>query len=270
MPTSYRGLSELGENRRPRDDHRVPDQRHLAAGAARRAEAAGRAAPDGVCLRWRRSTVFIERHRIAVVAGTLGVVVLASPLLLFLPFDFNPLHLQRPQGRSRSRPSSNCAAIRRPAPTRSRSWRPNLAAAAAQSAPRLAALPEVARAQTLDELHPAPTRTRNSPHPTAGGHARPRRLIRRKPAAADRRREHRGAAVDRRQLRRSSPPRCRAPAATPQNACPGCWLQLATAEPAARQRVATAFVEPLRVSLDRVAGARSTRSGSRSIACRPI
>src|SRR5262249_40544053 len=37
---------------------------------------------------------FFERHRVAVVAVTLMVVVLASPLLLFLPFDFNPMHLR--------------------------------------------------------------------------------------------------------------------------------------------------------------------------------
>jgi hypothetical protein len=39
---------------------------------------------------------FLQRHRIGVVAVTLGLVVLASPLLLWLPFDFNPLHLQSP------------------------------------------------------------------------------------------------------------------------------------------------------------------------------
>ena len=36
---------------------------------------------------------FLERHRIAVVVLTVLAVALASPLLLFLPFDFNPLHL---------------------------------------------------------------------------------------------------------------------------------------------------------------------------------
>jgi len=40
---------------------------------------------------------FLERHRIPVVVATVLAVVLASPLLLFLPFDFNPLHLQSPK-----------------------------------------------------------------------------------------------------------------------------------------------------------------------------
>jgi predicted RND superfamily exporter protein len=41
---------------------------------------------------------FLERHRIAVVVLTVLAVLLASPLLLFLPFDFNPLHLRSPKG----------------------------------------------------------------------------------------------------------------------------------------------------------------------------
>ena len=43
---------------------------------------------------------FLERHRIAVVALTILSVVFASPLLLFLPFDFNPLHLRSPSVKS--------------------------------------------------------------------------------------------------------------------------------------------------------------------------
>src|SRR5436305_254951 len=39
---------------------------------------------------------FLQRQRVAVVGVTLAVVILASPLLAFLPFDFNPLHLQNP------------------------------------------------------------------------------------------------------------------------------------------------------------------------------
>jgi hopanoid biosynthesis associated RND transporter like protein HpnN len=39
---------------------------------------------------------FLQRHRIAVVIATIGVVAAASPLLLHLPFDFNPVDLQSP------------------------------------------------------------------------------------------------------------------------------------------------------------------------------
>src|SRR5205085_1529847 len=39
---------------------------------------------------------FLERHRIAVIAGTLLVALGASPLLIYLPFDFNPMNLRDP------------------------------------------------------------------------------------------------------------------------------------------------------------------------------
>jgi hopanoid biosynthesis associated RND transporter like protein HpnN len=37
---------------------------------------------------------FLQRYRFPVIGTTLLLVVLASPLLLFLPFDFNPLHVE--------------------------------------------------------------------------------------------------------------------------------------------------------------------------------
>ena len=39
---------------------------------------------------------FLQRHRIAVIAGTILLVLAGSPLLLHLPFDFNPVNLQAP------------------------------------------------------------------------------------------------------------------------------------------------------------------------------
>ena len=49
---------------------------------------------------------FLQRHRIAVIAGTVLLVLAGSPLLLHLPFDFNPVNLQSPElafGRDLSR-----------------------------------------------------------------------------------------------------------------------------------------------------------------------
>jgi hopanoid biosynthesis associated RND transporter like protein HpnN len=43
---------------------------------------------------------FLQRHRIAVIASTLIVVLAATPLLLYLPFDFNPVNLQDPNAPS--------------------------------------------------------------------------------------------------------------------------------------------------------------------------
>jgi hypothetical protein len=96
---------------------------------------------------------FLGRHRIAIVAITLAVVVGASPLLLFLRFDFNPLHLRDASEPSvatflqlRKDPQIGANAIE--------AMTPNLDAAKAL-AQRLAALPQVSRVSTLDSLVPA-------------------------------------------------------------------------------------------------------------------
>lgn len=38
----------------------------------------------------------LQRHRVLVIAGTILIVLAGSPLLLYLPFDFNPINLQNP------------------------------------------------------------------------------------------------------------------------------------------------------------------------------
>ncbi len=95
---------------------------------------------------------FIQRYRVPVVVITLLLVVLAAPLLLFLPFDFNPLHLRNPKVESvatflelRKDPQIGANAIEIIAP--------NLDSANA-TAKRLAALPQVAQTETLTRLIP--------------------------------------------------------------------------------------------------------------------
>jgi hopanoid biosynthesis associated RND transporter like protein HpnN len=96
---------------------------------------------------------FLERHRVAVVAGTAAVVLLGSPLLWFLPFDFNPLHLRSDKVASVATylelakdPRAGASAID--------ILEPSLTSADATAA-RLAALPQVAQATTLSNLVPA-------------------------------------------------------------------------------------------------------------------
>lgn len=43
---------------------------------------------------------FLQRHRVAVIAGTIIVVLTGTPLLFHLPFDFNPVNLQNPNAPS--------------------------------------------------------------------------------------------------------------------------------------------------------------------------
>jgi hopanoid biosynthesis associated RND transporter like protein HpnN len=95
---------------------------------------------------------FLQRHRIAVIAGTILVVLAGVPLLMHLPFDFNPVDLQSPdspavityrQLQSDPRTSSNTAEILAPSLGQADSL-----------AKQLAGLPEVSRTRTLSSFIP--------------------------------------------------------------------------------------------------------------------
>jgi uncharacterized protein len=95
---------------------------------------------------------FMARHRYAVVIGTLIVALAASPLLLKLQFDFNPLDL--------SPPNAEAVATLRDL-TKDPQTDPNSISVLASSLPeaqqvaeRLVQLPEVARATTLQSFIP--------------------------------------------------------------------------------------------------------------------
>jgi len=95
---------------------------------------------------------FLQRYRVPVVGTTLLLVVLASPLLLFLPFDFNPLHARDPNAPSvatflelRKDPQTGANAIEIVAPN---------SGAAEAIAQRLSPLPQVAQTMTLNSLVP--------------------------------------------------------------------------------------------------------------------
>jgi hopanoid biosynthesis associated RND transporter like protein HpnN len=95
---------------------------------------------------------FLERHRIPVVVLTVLVVLAGSPLLLYLPFDFNPLHLRSPKVES----VATFLELRRDPETGANSveiMAANLAEADA-IARRLANLPQVSRTMTLQGLVP--------------------------------------------------------------------------------------------------------------------
>jgi hopanoid biosynthesis associated RND transporter like protein HpnN len=152
LPTSYRGLSELG----------------LIAGCGMLVAFAcsitlvpamlallkppGEPAPVGF-----RSLAplddFLQRHRVAVIAGTFLVVLAGTPLLLHLQFDFNPVDLQSPDSPSvvtyrelQRDPEANGNHAEILAPSLEK---------ANETARRLAALPEVSRTLTLSNLIPA-------------------------------------------------------------------------------------------------------------------
>ena len=95
---------------------------------------------------------FLAGHRVAVVAGTIGVVLLASPLLLRLRLDFDATHMQPPNAPAvrayhqlARDPQANIQAINVPAPSLQ---------AARTLAQRLRSLPEVSGVRTVDVLVP--------------------------------------------------------------------------------------------------------------------
>ncbi|HUN96140.1 MAG TPA: MMPL family transporter [Bradyrhizobium sp.] len=95
---------------------------------------------------------FLQRHRIAVVVATIGAVAAASPLLLHLPFDFNPVNLQSPNS-----PAVITYRQLQKDPETSASDAEILAPSIEQAdaiAKRLDGLPEVARTITVNNYVP--------------------------------------------------------------------------------------------------------------------
>ena len=95
---------------------------------------------------------FLERHRIAVVVGTLLVAIGGLPLLYYLQFDFNPINLRNPKVESiatylelRNDPNIGANSVNALAPS---------VPEAVAKAERLAQLPEVARTMTLQSFVP--------------------------------------------------------------------------------------------------------------------
>ena len=95
---------------------------------------------------------FLEDHRVVIVGGTLAVALAGLPLLYFMRFDFNPMHLRNPQAESiatyldlRKDPNTGASAV--DVLTRSDADAKTIAA-------RLEKLPEVLRVMSLDSFVP--------------------------------------------------------------------------------------------------------------------
>jgi uncharacterized protein len=190
---------------------------------------------------------FLERHRIAILVITGLVVVGASPLLLRLQFDFNPIHLRSPKVESvatylelEQDPDTGVNDIG--------AMEPSLAAADEMAA-KLRALPQVARVVTLSTFIPdhqdqklplieeAAKTLHDTLYPTATSapltDAQNVGMLNSTIAALNR------LAGD-----------GTGPGATAARRLAAAMTTLANADPAARERAATAFVQPLRTALD--------------------
>jgi len=95
LPTSYSGLSELGLIAGCGMLIAFACSITLVPAMLALLNAPGEPAPVGFKFLGPLDDL-LQRHRIAIVIATIGLVVAASPLLLHLPFDFNPIDLQNP------------------------------------------------------------------------------------------------------------------------------------------------------------------------------
>jgi hopanoid biosynthesis associated RND transporter like protein HpnN len=152
LPTSYRGVSELGLVAGCGMLVAFACSITLVPASLALLKPPGEPAPVGF-----RSLAplddFLQRHRIAVIVGTFLVVLAGIPLLFHLQFDFNPVDLQSPDSPSVAtyrelqndpETSANDAEVLVPSLEKTD-----------ETAKRLAALPEVSRTLTLSSLIPA-------------------------------------------------------------------------------------------------------------------
>jgi uncharacterized protein len=155
LPTSYRGLSELGLIAGCGMLIAFACSITLVPAVLALLQPAGEPAPVG----FRKLAPLddlLQRHRIPVIAGTFLVVLAGTPLLWQLHFDFNPVDLQSPNSPSvvtyrqlQNDPESSGTDAEVLAPSLER---------ADAIAKRLASLPEVSRTLTLSNLIPTEQR----------------------------------------------------------------------------------------------------------------
>jgi hopanoid biosynthesis associated RND transporter like protein HpnN len=192
---------------------------------------------------------FLELHRIPVVVIIILVVVLASPLLFWLQFDFNPLHLQSPKVESvatflelRKNPQTGANAIEIEAP--------DLAAANA-TAQRLSALPQVSQTRTLSDLVPGDQDEKlkfiHDAETAIDASLNPREVDR--PPTDQEDIEALSSVAD---ALSKVAGNNQGPGADAARRLSELLTQLAEADPLARMRAETAVTAPLRISLDQL------------------
>ncbi len=152
LPTDYKGVSELGADRRRRHDHRLSRQHHAAAGAAvavqsarRKGAARLRRARAGRRVHGAAPHRHHRRHRRGRRSADCRCSISCS--------STSTRSTCEARRSNRSRPISICGATRRRARMPSTCWRLR-SPTARETAERLSKLPEVERVMTLDSFIP--------------------------------------------------------------------------------------------------------------------
>jgi hopanoid biosynthesis associated RND transporter like protein HpnN len=243
LPTEYRGLSELGRIAGPGMIIAFIASITLLPALLRIFAPPGEPRPMGFASLAPVDT-FLQRRRFAVLAGTLGVVILASPLLFLLHFDFNTLHLMNPK----TPPVAAFLELRRDPAAAANAVAvvtPNLESAKAE-AKRLATLPEVSKTETLADLVPADQKTKLRLIRDLAAKLGPALNRKRRPAPTDA--ENVAALRTAAQLFASVPSRAGS-TETAAKRLSTLLTKLAAASPQVRARATEALVTPLEISL---------------------
>ncbi|HDR9250316.1 MMPL family transporter [Burkholderia vietnamiensis] len=192
---------------------------------------------------------FLDRHRKPILIGTLGVVIGALPLLLFLRFDFNPLHLKDPHSESmatllalKDSPEAAVNDVTLLAPS---------LAAADAAAKRLDALPEVGRTTTLSTFIPSDQPEKRAAIAAAASDLLPALTQPAAPPATD---AQRVAALKRvSDLLSYAAEDHPGPGAAAAQHLSASLAKLAAADAATRDRAEHAFADTLRIALEQLA-----------------
>jgi len=151
LPTSYRGISELGEIAGAGMVVAFLSSITVLPALIKLLNPAGEKEPLGYAFLAPLDR-FLEDHRIGIIAGTIGVALAGLPLLYFMHFDFNPINLRNPKVESiatfldlRRDPNTGANAVNVMAPSEQ---------AAKEVEARLSKLPEVSRTLSLDTFVP--------------------------------------------------------------------------------------------------------------------
>ncbi|CCD91570.1 putative Membrane protein [Bradyrhizobium sp. ORS 375] len=256
LPTSYRGLSELGLIAGFGMILAFVSSITMVPAALMLLAPAGEAAPIGFP-RLAPLDNFLQRHRKIVLAVTAAVILAGLPLLFQLRFDFNPINLQNP--------SSPAVATYRKLQQDplAASLDAELLAAnledADQQAKRLSALPEVARTSTLSTFIPAQQDGKLAILHQARSDLGPALRIREETEAPTD--EQTVAALQSAAKALQEAARAdEGEGGTAARDLAGLLEQLANADAAARERAALAFIQPLTYDLQAL---RSGLSASR-------
>lgn len=250
LPTDYRGLSELGQIAGAGMLIAYATSITLLPALITVMNPEGEPEPVGYAA-LAPVDAFLQRHRIGVVAGTVAVALAGLPLLYWLSFDFDPIHLRSQKVESvatlidvQRDPGVGVNAVNVVAP--------NLAQADTIAA-HLKTLPQVDRVMTLQSFIPGDQQQK-----LAAIHALDQKLGKRlrappdedKPTDAENVEALNKAAARLTQMAGSAT----GPGADAARRLSGDLTKLAQGNEALRKRAADAFLVPLKVALGELAG----------------